>query len=182
MPHGLSAPTDTIWPLREQTRTSHKCKSLPGAAAVGRPPLLVCPSGHRPQWAHLLGPMTEAGDTGQGTPAPRSLASGEDRHEQRKGCSGGAKPSFPDSWGHPVPTTWESPCSVSPALSMAPLPAPRAVGRVNRRQMAEAKASSGSSSAVLLTHTPPSPRPSPNALQAALCAPRNTPPAFPHLC
>lgn len=86
MPHGLSVPTDAIWPLREQTKTSHMCKSLSGEAAVGRPSLLVSPSGHRPQWAHLPGPVTEAGDAGQG-PQPRGAQPvGETDMSRRKGA------------------------------------------------------------------------------------------------
>lgn len=119
-----------------------------------------------------IGPQTPVGtpararDRGRGrrpgSPAPRGSASEGDRHEQTKGCSGGAKPSRPESrrldqthegWVALFPRLGESPRSASPALSAAPLLPLRAAGRVNRRQMAEAKASSSSSSAVLLTHT-----------------------------
>lgn len=93
-----------------------------------------------------IGPQTPVGtpararDRGRGrrpgSPAPRGSASGGDRHEQTKGCSGGAKPSRPESrrldqthegWVALFPRLGESPRSASPALCAAPLLPLRAV-------------------------------------------------------
>lgn len=58
---------------------------------MSRPSLSVSPSGHKPQWAQLPGPVWDAADTGRGPRPWGAQASVGDGHGQRKGCRGKAK-------------------------------------------------------------------------------------------